>query len=80
MKKYVTTRKAIGFLANVCTQQGAITGYKLLVPYDSPQAFNIGHLSFEVRQSPQGKHFAYAKGDIPASWFIDLNTINGDSI
>lgn len=73
MKKYTTTRKALGFLANVCTIEGALTGYKVLVPYNSPKAFSLGSLMFDVRVSPQGKHFAYAQGSIPQSWFIDLN-------
>lgn len=78
MKKYTTTKKAIGFQALVCTQDGRHTGYKLLVPYDSPKSFTLGSLSFDVRVSPQGKHFAYAQGEIPASWFVDLNAVNGD--
>lgn len=68
-KKYTTTRKAIGYLANVCTQAGGLTGYKVLVPYDSPAKFSIGSLEFIVKNNK----FAYAQGDIPPSWFIDLN-------
>lgn len=78
MKKYTTTRKAIGFQAMLCTQEGKPTGFKLLVPYDSPQKITLGHLAFDVRVSPQGKHFAYAQGSIPQSWFVDLNAVNGD--
>ena len=73
MKKYTTTRKAIGFQAMICTREGGLTGYKLLVPYDSPKRISIGSLEFDVRVSPQGKHFAYAQGSIPQSWFVDLN-------
>ena len=73
MKKYTTTRKALGFQALVCTLEGKTTGYKLLVPYDSPKGFSLGHLKFDVRVSPQGKHFAYAQDAIPQSWFVDLN-------
>lgn len=68
-KKYTTTRKATGFLAKVCTQAGIPTGHKVLVPYNSPQRFSIGSLWFTVRNSS----LAFAEGDIPASWFIDLN-------
>lgn len=69
-KKYTTTRKATGFLVKVCTQAGIPTGHKVLVPYNSPARFSIGHLWFSVRNGS----LAFAEGDIPASWFIDLNT------
>lgn len=72
-KNYTTTRKAIGFQALVCTQDGKPTGHKLLVPYDSPQRFSIGSLGFDVRVSPQGKHYAYAQGSLPQSWLVNLN-------
>jgi hypothetical protein len=68
-KKYTTTRRATGFLAKVCTQAGIPTGHKVLVPYNSPQRFSIGSLWFTVRNSS----LAFAEGEIPASWFIDLN-------
>ena len=68
-KKYTTTRKALGYLAHVCTQSGGLTGYKVLVPYNSPAKFAIGSLEFIVKNNA----FAYAQGDIPASWLIDIN-------
>jgi hypothetical protein len=68
-KKYTTTRKALGYLAQVCTQSGALTGYKVLVPYNSPAKFAIGSLEFIVKNNA----FAYAQGEIPQAWFIDLN-------
>ncbi len=73
MKRYLTTRKAIGFQAMVCTRENQPTGFKLLIPYDSPKRISIGSLEFDIRSSPQGKHYAYAQGDIPQSWFVDLN-------
>lgn len=75
MKKFTTTRKALGFNASICKQDGSVTGFKVLVPYDSPQRFSLGHLHFDVKVSPQGKHFAYAQGEIPQAWFIDLNGV-----
>lgn len=75
MKKFTTTRKALGFQASVCTLEGKTTGYKVFVPYDSPQRFSLGHLEFDVRVAPTGKHFAYAKGEIPQAWFVDLNGV-----
>ena len=74
MKRYNTTRKALGFEAKVCTREGTLTGFKLLIPYNSPQRIALGSLEFDIRQSPQGKHFAYALGQIPDSWLIDLNS------
>ncbi len=74
MKKFTTTRKALGFNASICKQDGSLTGFKVYVPYDSPQRFSLGHLEFSVKQS-QGKHFAYANGMIPESWFVDLNGV-----
>ena len=73
MKKFTTTRKALSFQAMVCTQFGSPTGCKVMVPYDSPMRFSLGHLEFDVRVSPAGKHFAYAQGEIPQAWFVDLN-------
>lgn len=73
MKRYTTTRKALGFEAKVCTREGVLTGFKLMIPYNSPMRIALGSLEFDIRQSPQGKHFAYALGSIPASWLIDLN-------
>lgn len=73
MKKYTTTRKALGFTAKVCTREGQLTGYTVQVPFNSPQSFTLGSLSFDVRQAPTGKHFAYAQGSLPESWLIDLN-------
>lgn len=73
MKKYTTNKKPIGFRAKVCTREGVLTGFDLLVPYTSPQKIAIGALEFDIRVSPQGKHFAYAQGPIPDSWLIDLN-------
>jgi hypothetical protein len=75
MKRFTTTRKALGFNASVCMQDGSLTGYKVFVPYDSPKRFSLGHLEFDVRVSPQGKHFAYAQDVIPQSWFVDLNGV-----
>lgn len=75
MKKFTTTRKSLGFKALVCFSDGRTTGYNLMVPYDSPQTFCLGHLEFDVKQSPTGKHFAYAKGAIPTTWLVDLNGV-----
>ena len=72
-KKYTTKLLPKGFLATVCTQFGSPTDYKVLVPYNSPKQFSIGSLSFEVRQAGTGKHYAYAQGELPQSWFINLN-------
>lgn len=68
-KKGLTTKRSHGFLVKLCAQSGALTGHKLLVPYNSPAKFSIGSLQFIVKNSA----FAYAQGEIPASWFIDLN-------
>lgn len=68
-KKHTTTKRATGFLVKLCTQSGALTGHKLLVPYNSPAKFSIGSLDFIVKNNG----FAYAQGEIPQSWFIDLN-------
>lgn len=72
-KKYTTKQGSTGFNATVYTQFGSPTDYKVLVPHNSPKQFSIGCLSFEVRQSGTGKHFAYAQGELPQSWFINLN-------
>lgn len=69
MKKYTTPRKATGFTAKVCTQAGIPTGYKVLVPYNSPARFSIGSLWFSVHNNS----LAFAEGDIPQSWLIDIN-------
>lgn len=69
MKKYKTPRKATGFTAKVCTQAGIPTGYKVLVPYNSPARFSIGSLEFIVKNNA----FVYAQGEIPQSWLIDIN-------
>lgn len=68
-KKGLSTKRSHGFIVKVCTQAGQLTGHKLLAPYNSPAKFSIGSLEFIVKNSS----FAYAQGDIPASWFIDLN-------
>lgn len=73
MKTYTTKRKPLGFMAQVCTREGNLTGFNLFVPYDSPMRFTIGSLEFDVRQTPKGKHLAYAQGELPQSWFVDLN-------
>ena len=75
MKKFTTKRYPHGFQASVCTIEGKTTGYKVFVPYDCPKRFSLGHLEFDVRVAPTGKHFAYAQGEIPQSWFVDLNGV-----
>ena len=71
-KKYTTKQGATGFLATVCSQYGTKTDYKVLVPYNSPQQFSLGFMSFKVVQDGS-KYYAYAKGELPQSWFINLN-------
>jgi len=68
-KKGLTTKRSHGFLVKLCTQSGALTGHKLLVPYNSPAKFAIGSLEFIVKNNA----FAYAQGEIPQAWFVDLN-------
>lgn len=72
-KKYTTKQGSTGFIATVCTSLGSPTDFKIVVPHNSPKECSIGSLGFTVRQHANGKHYAYAKGDIPKSWFINLN-------
>lgn len=72
-RKYTTKLLPRGFIATVCTSLGSPTDSKIVVPYNSPKEVCIGSLGFTVRQHANGKGYAYAKGDIPKSWFINLN-------
>ena len=72
-KKYTTKLLPRGFLATVCTQFGSPTDFKVVVPYNSPKEFSIGSLGFTVRQHTDRKTYAYAQGELPVSWFVNLN-------
>lgn len=75
-KSYLSKNRAPGFIAQVVNNNGQLTGYKIVVPWNSPQAFSLGAIQFEVKQSgsySSVKHFARATSPLPDSWLVDLN-------
>lgn len=72
MRKSLTPKRPTFFAALVATREGKLTGHKIMVPYSSPARFSIGDVEFDVKRG-NNKYFAFAKSDIPQSWFIDLS-------
>jgi hypothetical protein len=75
-KSYLSKKHSPGFIAQVVNNNGDLTGFKIVVPWNSPKSFSLGAVLFNVQQSgsySSVKHFARATSPLPASWLIDLN-------
>lgn len=75
-KSYLSKQHSPGFIAQVVNNNGDLTGFKIVVPWNSPARFSLGALSFDVQRSgsySRVKHFARATSPLPASWLVDLN-------